>query len=228
MTLTLTQHVLLVEPDKTVKQHLGFKLEEQNFIVTGVDNSLEAIELLRNPNHTVDLLVLNCINSTKYLREIGNKIPIIILSSNSAESDRVVGLELGADDYITKPFSVREFVARCKALLRRNHFSKEPEVGLHSYKELKIYPKECRVFTSNEEISLAPKEYRLLEFFMRFPYRAWDREALIIKVWGEEFLGGPKTVDVHVRWLRQKIEKDPSNPEYIITVRGFGYRFGTS
>jgi two-component system phosphate regulon response regulator PhoB len=155
------------------------------------------------------------------------EIPILILSARGSELDRVVGLEVGADDYLPKPFGMRELIARCRALLRRYQWSPST-VGnsILACKDIVLYQEELRVVVAGQEVALSPKEFRLLELFMRAPNRVWSREDLIQAVWGDDFMGDRKTVDVHIRWLREKIEPDPSHPQYIITLRGFGYRFG--
>jgi two-component system phosphate regulon response regulator PhoB len=154
-------------------------------------------------------------------------VPIMILSAKGTEMDRVVGLELGADDYLAKPFGMRELVARCRALLRRHHGLAQPEADpVMQFQDITLNPKECRVFLKGEEINLSPKEFRILELFMSQPRRVWSRDQIIDKVWGHDFMGDNKTVDVHIRWIREKIELDPSKPEYLTTVRGFGYRLG--
>jgi two-component system phosphate regulon response regulator PhoB len=143
--------------------------------------------------------------------------------------DRVVGLEVGADDYLTKPFGTRELIARCRALLRRSHQTphQPPEQSqILRFQDIELYPHECRVILSGQEINLSPKEFRMLELFMGSPRRVWSRKHLLERVWGPDFIGDSKTVDVHIRWLREKLEEDPSNPQYLQTVRGFGYRFG--
>jgi two-component system phosphate regulon response regulator PhoB len=169
-----------------------------------------------------------------------------MLSAKGTETDRVVGLEVGADDYLTKPFGMRELVARCRALLRRQHQFQPPSSTNSvnnsgsivvpenipkaspslSYQDIGMYPEECRVIVRNVEINLSPKEYKILELFLRHPKRVWSRDQLLERVWGHDFIGDSKTVDVHIRWLREKLELDPSRPIHLVTVRGFGYRLG--
>ncbi|MFM6199273.1 MAG: winged helix-turn-helix domain-containing protein, partial [Dolichospermum sp.] len=128
--------------------------------------------------------------------------------------------------YLTKPFSMRELVARCRALLRRQRLSILPPTSILRHKDITLNSCECRVMVRGEEVNLSPKEFRLLELFMNYTRRVWSREQLLDQVWGPDFIGDSKTVDVHIRWLREKLEIDPSHPECIVTVRGFGYRFG--
>jgi two-component system phosphate regulon response regulator PhoB len=149
----------------------------------------------------------------------------LVVSARDTETDRVLGLEVGADDYLIKPFGMRELVARCRALLRRQR-TPLPTISSVEHFDLHLYPGECRVSRAGFDIRLSPKEYRLLELFMQNPKRVWSREQLIEQVWGVDYIGDSKTVDVHIRWLREKIEDDPSNPTKLVTVRGFGYRFG--
>jgi two-component system phosphate regulon response regulator PhoB len=148
-----------------------------------------------------------------------------MVSARDTETDRVLGLELGADDYLVKPFGIRELVARCRALLRRHQASDQQPSELKA-DNLSLFPAECRVCLDGLELKLSPKEFKLLELFMQNPKRVWSREQLIEQVWGFDYIGDNKTVDVHIRWLREKIEEDPSNPSKLVTVRGFGYRFG--
>jgi two-component system phosphate regulon response regulator PhoB len=213
-------------------------LEEEGFEVMAVSEGRSALSLLQEfavSDHqpALDLVILdlmlpqvNGLDICRMLRYHGNVIPILMLSAKASETDRVLGLEVGADDYLTKPFSMRELIARCRALIRRQGFIQPASHACRQFRDLSLYPQECRVLLRGEEINLAPKEYRLLELFMSYPRRVWSREQLIEQVWGLDFLGDTKTVDVHIRWLREKLERDPSQPEYIITVRGFGYRFG--
>ena len=148
-----------------------------------------------------------------------------MVSARDSEADRVRGLEVGADDYLVKPFGMRELVARCRALLRRSLSSTAmPQVLEHA--NLRLYPEECRVTRDGIDVNLSPKEYRLLELFMQHPRRVWSRDKLLQHIWGHDYFGDSKTVDVHIRWLREKLENNPSAPEHLVTVRGFGYRFG--
>jgi two-component system phosphate regulon response regulator PhoB len=159
------------------------------------------------------------------LRKAGDATPILVVSARDSEADRVLGLEVGADDYLIKPFGMRELVARCRALLRRSSTGASPSKQV-VHGNLCLYPEECRVTRDGLDVNLSPKEYRLLELFMQHPRRVWSRDKLLEQVWGHDYFGDSKTVDVHIRWLREKLEVNPSAPEHLVTVRGFGYRFG--
>ena len=177
-------------------------------------------------------LMLPGLNGLELCRKIRNEelyTPILILSAKGNESDRVLGLEVGADDYLTKPFGISELIARCRALLRRSKRGKEKKQKIETiieYKNIKMFTEECRVTNFNQEIILSPKEFKLLELFIKNPKRVWSRDLILEKIWAIDFIGDTKTVDVHVRWLREKLEENPSAPKIIKTVRGFGYRFG--
>lgn len=236
--LPSTHRILLVEDDQLIRDMIAFNLQEEGYEVIQAQNGREALNIFEEDNsgnfaEKIDLIILdlmlpeiNGLDICRLLRYKGSTIPILILSARAAETDRVLGLEIGADDYVTKPFSMKELVARCRALFRRNSFNNSNSHEVRQFKDIILFPQECRVLVRGEEINLSPKEFRILELFMTYPKRVWDREQLIENIWGVDFFGDTKTVDVHIRWLREKIEKDPSNPEYIITVRGFGYRFG--
>lgn len=233
--------VLLVEDEELIRETVALALSEEGYEVLMAEDGRSALNFscraddghyLEFPD--VDLIILdlmlpyvNGLDLCRLIRHQGNSVPILILSAKGSETDRVVGLEVGADDYLTKPFGMRELVARCRALLRR-HRQAQPQTAGSSlrFQDIILYPQECRVTVRNEEINLSPKEFRILELFMSNPRRVWSREQLIEKVWGPDFMGDSKTVDVHIRWLREKMEIDPSRPEYLTTVRGFGYRFG--
>lgn len=158
--------------------------------------------------------------------------PILMLTARDDEIDRVVGLEVGADDYLTKPFSMRELLARVKALLRRVRLIKEDAIVVKEqdsevlrFGRLVIDLNRHEIRRNNEVINLKPKEYELLICLAKHPGRVYSREMLLEQIWGWEYIGNSRTVDVHIRWLREKIEDDPANPRHLITVRSAGYRF---
>ena len=240
----IASRILVVEDEELIREMLVMALEEEGYEVVAVNDGQAALSFLHEPEpgagqYPFDLLILdlmlpqiNGLDICRLLRHQGNPIPILILSAKGSETDRVLGLEVGADDYLTKPFSMRELIARTRALLRRQRLlesNKPPSPAqpqVLQYKEITLYPLECRALVRGEEVSLAPKEFRLLELFMSYPRRVWTRDQLLDQIWGSDFVGDSKTVDVHIRWMREKIERDPSHPEYIVTIRGFGYRFG--
>jgi len=233
--------VLVVEDEELIREMLVLALEGEGYEVDTATDGRLAVEQLQsfdassvnNNEATFDLVILdlmlpqiNGLDICRLVRHQGNPVPILMLSAKGSETDRVLGLEVGADDYLSKPFSMRELVARCRALLRRQRLITTTEPPVLNYKEITLYPQECRVLVRGEEVNLSPKEFRLLELFMSYTRRVWSREQLLDQVWGPDFVGDSKTVDVHIRWLREKLEQEPSRPEYIVTVRGFGYRFG--
>jgi two-component system phosphate regulon response regulator PhoB len=233
-----TSRVLVVEDEELIREMLVVALEGEGYEVLTACDGRAAIEYLKSCEQNageppLDLVILdlmlpqiNGLDICRLIRHQGNSVPILILSAKGSETDRVLGLEVGADDYLTKPFSMRELVARCRALLRRQRLSSTPQVSILKYKDVSLNLQECRVIVRGQEVSLSPKEFRLLELFMSYTRRVWSREQLLDQVWGPDFVRDSKTVDVHIRWLREKLEQDPSHPEYIVTVRGFGYRFG--
>jgi two-component system phosphate regulon response regulator PhoB len=228
--------ILVVEDEELIRDMVVLAMEAEGYAIATAADGRTALALLQaepTVGEPFDLVILdlmlpqiNGLDICRLLRHQGNQLPILILSAKGSETDRVLGLEVGADDYLTKPFSMRELVARCRALLRRQRLVGVPQLAMLQFKEITLYPQECRVVVRGQEVNLSPKEFRLLELFMNHPRRVWSREHLLDQVWGVDFVGDSKTVDVHIRWLREKLELDPSHPEYIITVRGFGYRFG--
>lgn len=231
-----TGRIMVVEDENLIREMIVIALKEEGYEVIASSDGRQALNILQNTedNETVpDLIILdlmlpqvNGLDICRLLRYQGNIVPILIVSAKASETDRVLGLEVGADDYLSKPFSMRELIARCRALIRRQRLITQPQSSSREYRDIKMFTQECRVVVRGVEANLSPKEFKLLELFMSYPRRVWSREQLIEQVWGIDFLGDTKTVDVHIRWLREKIEKDPSQPEYLITVRGFGYRFG--
>lgn len=238
--LAQKNRILLVEDEDLIREMVVVALEEEGYDVHTAVDGRKALNILQTPDlirekFAPDLIILdlmlpeiNGLDICRLLRYGGDITPILIVSAKSSETDRVLGLEVGADDYLTKPFSMRELVARCRALLRRQKYTSSPSntSSVQKYRDISLFSQECRVMVRGSEVNLSPKEFRLLELFMSYPRRVWSREQLIDQVWGGDFLGDTKTVDVHIRWLREKLEEEPSKPEYLITVRGFGYRFG--
>ncbi|MCY7273734.1 MAG: response regulator transcription factor [Phormidesmis sp. CAN_BIN44] len=242
--------VLIVEDEDLIRDTIALTLSEEGYeVLTAADgrSALEAIQhatgkssqspsRFPNPSDSskLDLIILdlmlpyiNGLDLCRLVRRDGNSIPILMLSAKGTETDRVVGLEVGADDYLTKPFGMRELVARCRALLRRHQqFQTSSQAPTLKFQDIVVFPQECRVTVRGEEVNFSPKEFKLLELFVGYTKRVWSRDQLLEKIWGPDFIGDSKTVDVHIRWLREKLEIDPSNPEYLVTVRGFGYRFG--
>ncbi|GAB4375988.1 MAG: response regulator transcription factor [Elainellaceae cyanobacterium] len=235
--------VLVIEDEELIRETVALALAEEGYDVMTAEDGRKGLELVCRATGketsyldvaSFDLIILdlmlpyvNGLDLCRLVRHEGNSVPILMLSAKGTETDRVVGLEVGADDYLTKPFGMRELVARCRALLRRHrHAQLQAQDSTLRFQEIVLYPQECRVTVRGDEINLSPKEFRILELFMSNPRRVWSREQLIERIWGPDFMGDSKTVDVHIRWLREKLELDPSHPEYLLTVRGFGYRFG--
>lgn len=225
--------VMIVEDEATIRETVALALTEQGYNVIPAEDGRTALEAARN-HPDLDLMILdlmlpqlNGLDLCRVLRTEGNHVPILMLTARDTETDRVVGLELGADDYLTKPFGMMELVARCRSLLRRqSRIESRDRSQSVRFGSISLNSQECRVMVGSNEVNLSPKEFRLLELFIKHPRRVWSREQLLEKIWGADFIGDSKTVDVHIRWLREKLETDPSAPEYLVTVRGFGYRFG--
>ncbi len=236
--LAHTNRILLIEDEDLIRDMVTVALEEEGYEVYTANNGRSALNMLQSHDFSrakliPDLIILdlmlpevNGLDICRLLRYQGDITPILVVSAKSSETDRVLGLEVGADDYLSKPFSMRELIARCRALLRRQRYTSSSPSSVQKYRDISLFPQECRVTVRGIEVNLSPKEFKLLELFMGYPRRVWSREQLIEQVWGADFLGDTKTVDVHIRWLREKLEQEPSQPEYLITVRGFGYRFG--
>ncbi len=230
-------NILVVEDDTSLRETLVYNLSRQEYSVQAVGDGLTALKAART-NHPdlvlLDLMLpgLDGIEVCRILRQEMN-MPILILTARDDEIDRVIGLEIGADDYITKPFSMRELLARVKAHLRRDRLIRQevrPQAEIASqdvltYGNLTLDLGRREVLLDNAPIALKPKEFELLLFLVQHHRQALSRQFLLERVWGWEFAGGTRTVDVHVHWLREKIETDPSNPSRIVTVRGTGYRF---
>lgn len=225
--------LLIVEDDDTIRETIREALFIEGFDVSACADGQAALELIQQRKDTpyalvvLDLMLpgMNGLELCRRLRAAGDQTPILVVSARDHEMDRVLGLEVGADDYLGKPFGMRELVARARALMRRSYTQAAPAQVL-TQGNLRLYPEECRVTRDGQEVNLSPKEYRLLELFMQHPRRVWSRDKLLEQIWGHDYFGDSKTVDVHIRWLREKLEENPSDPAYLQTVRGFGYRFG--
>lgn len=225
--------LLVVEDDESIRETIREALELEGFSVEACSNGRDALQMLQRASEgqfslvVLDLMLpgLGGLDVCRQLRQHSNQTPILVVSARDTETDRVLGLEVGADDYLVKPFGMRELVARCRALLRRSS-SQTSRAKVLEHANLCIYQDECRVTRDGVEVNLSPKEYRLLELFMQNPRRVWSRDQLLEQLWGIDYIGDSKTVDVHIRWLREKLEASPSAPVHLITVRGFGYRFG--
>ncbi len=229
--------ILLVEDDKSIRLTVSETLSSEGFRVSSFKDGLSALDFINNDiKKDVDLIILDLmlpgLNGLELCRKIRNDedyTPILILSAKDNESDRVLGLEVGADDYLTKPFGLNELIARSRALIRRSKRNKkyiEKSKTVLEFNHIKMFLEECRVTSFDKEITLSPKEFKLLELFLKNPKRVWSRDLILEKIWEIDFIGDTKTVDVHVRWLREKLEEDPSAPKFLKTVRGFGYKFG--
>jgi DNA-binding response OmpR family regulator len=229
--------ILVVEDDLTLLETLEYNLSAAGYEVTTATDGLVALDIARTEQP--DMLVLDVmlpqldgLEVCRILRR-ESSVPILMLTARADEVDRVVGLEMGADDYLVKPFSMRELLARVKAQLRRVRLLRDEfsdsgeEVGPDrlTYRDLTIDLGRHEARWQGEPLRLKPKEYDLLVFLARNKGIALSRNLILERVWGWDYDGGSRTVDVHVRWLREKIEDDPANPERIVTVRGVGYCF---
>jgi two-component system response regulator RegX3 len=223
--------ILLVEDEDGLADSVRYSLESEGFDVIVADSGLSGMEAARTSGPDLVLLDLmlpemSGLDVCRQIRSFSD-VPIIMLTAKDSEADKVTGLELGADDYMTKPFSMRELIARVRAHLRRSARSgvlaKTNEVLRGGPIELDIDAHEARV--NGEEVKLRPKEFELLESLMRRKNRLAARHMLIDEVWGTSYFGDTKTLDVHIKRLRQKLEEDSSEPKHILTVRGLGYKF---
>lgn len=230
-----TPKVLVVDDETYIVELVKFNLEKEGFRVIVAYDGLNALEMVKSESPDLILLdiMLPNIDGLQVCRTLKqdpscNTIPIIMLTAKGEEFDTVLGLEMGADDYIKKPFSPREMVARVKARLRAlKILEAEKAIGKKIYvvKDLIVIPDKYEAFMGEDKLELTPKEFELLTLMTSNPGKVFTREALLEKVWGYEFSGDTRTVDVHIRHLRQKLKDDSSFPVYIETVRGVGYRF---
>lgn len=229
--------VLVVEDEPTLLETLEYNLARQDYEVHTATDGLTALEIARRERPDVIVLdiMLPGLDGFEVCRILRQEmsVPILMLTARTDEVDKVVGLEMGADDYLTKPFSMRELLARVKALLRRVRLIREELVAENStvsgeeltFGDLTIDLTRGEVLLRGEPLRLKPKEYELVVFLARNRGMVLSRDRILERVWGWDYDGGTRTIDVHVRWLREKIEPDPAHPIRIVTVRGVGYRF---
>ena len=231
--------ILVVDDDKNLLEVIRYNLVNESYSVILAENGTQAVEIARQEKP--DLIILDVmlpeIDGLEVCRILRKEmsIPILMLSAKIDEIDKVVGLELGADDYIAKPFSVRELMARVRATLRRGRLTEQKNTSKTQDEtkqrtvlkghDLELDTVRHNVSLKGAPLTLTPKEFELLAFLMRFKGQVFGREQLMEKVWGYTFDGSKRTVDVHIRWLRQKIEENPEKPKILITIIGFGYKF---
>ena len=220
--------VLVVEDEESYSDALAYVLRKEGFEVAVAQTGPEALADFER--HGADIVLLDLMlpglpgtEVCRQLRQVSN-VPVIMVSAKDAEVDKVVGLELGADDYVTKPYSPRELVARIRAVLRRGHDQDLAPTTLESGR-VRMDVERHVVSVNGDDIRLPLKEFELLEMFLRNSGRVLTRGQLIDRVWGADYVGDTKTLDVHVKRLRAKIEPDPTNPRYLVTVRGLGYKY---
>ena len=234
----MAEKILVVDDEISLQETLTYNLKKQGYDVETTGSGTEAIELARQ--NQPDLIILDVmlpgLDGFEVCRILRQEMstPVLMLTARDDEIDRVVGLEVGADDYLAKPFSMRELIARVKAMLRRIRLDREaaliaeaarPEAMIMTFDNLCIDMTRREIKVNDQVVPFKPKEYELLTFFAQHKGQVLSREFILERVWGWDFIGDSRTVDVHVRWLREKIEADPANPERIVTVRGAGYRF---
>jgi len=225
--------ILVVDDETPIVELIKFNLEREGYKVLEAFDGIRALEIIKK--EIPDLIILDImlpgmsgLEVCKHIRnyEKTAEIPIIMLSARGEEVDKILGLELGADDYMVKPFSPRELVARVKARLRRLEIKDGKKEDVIKIKDIVIDQERFAVFVKGKKMDFTPKEFELLKLLASNPGKVFTREYLLEKIWGYEFLGDTRTVDVHIRHIRQKIEDNPAEPIYIETVRGVGYRFG--
>ncbi|MDX2242539.1 MAG: response regulator transcription factor [Leptolyngbyaceae cyanobacterium bins.302] len=242
--------ILIAGYSEQAQGEIATILRQEGYEVVTTQSGTKALELICDSAQSLstrqpDLMILDTalpdtdgLELCRILRQARCYLPILIVSDRGSESDRVAGLDSGADDYLVKPFGTRELIARCHALLRRSFPGQPQKPETKSMQELKevqeqalsfedilLYPDSCRVVVRGKEVALSPREFQLLKFLIAHPRRDWSRIQLLKGIWGKPSLN-PKTVDVHIRWLRQKLEVDYKNPKYLQTIASVGYRLG--
>lgn len=227
----MTEKVLIIDDEEHIVELIRYNLQASGYVTFEAYNGIEGLKLAKQelPDLVLLDLMLPGIDGLEVCKRLRSdeklkNIPIIMLTAKSEEIDKILGLELGADDYITKPFSVRELNARVKALLRRIN-TQEVENDTFSFNDVEIDYFKHEVKKGGVKVDLTLKEFELLDILVKNKGKVLTRDLLLDKIWGYEYVGETRTVDVHIRHLRQKLEEDDRNPRYIETVRGIGYRF---
>ena len=227
------ERILIVEDERAVARGLEYGLTSEGFTVLWADTGQRALELAHSQNPHLILLDIRLpdvsgFDVCRQLRTEGKRMPILMLTARDEEVDKVLGLELGADDYVVKPYSLRELISRIRALLRRAYgdladVSKEDRL---TFGEIEVDLERLQVYRQGRLVNLTPTEFRLLRYLVTHPDRPFSRDALIEAIWGyDSDIGSQRTVDVHMRHLRKKLEDNPSDPRWLVTVRGIGYKF---
>jgi two-component system, OmpR family, response regulator RegX3 len=222
--------ILVVEDEESLADTVRYNLEREGYSVAVASDGRKALDRFRTEGPSLVILDLmlpemSGLDVCRQIRQISN-VPIIMVTAKDSEADKVAGLEIGADDYVTKPFSVRELVSRVRAHLRRAGMrAAEPEDGVLSGGPVSLDVAKHEVLIRGETVGFPPKEFELLEAFLRRQGRLLTRDFLIEEVWGAGYFGDTKTLDVHVKRLRKKVEQDPHQPKHLVTVRGLGYKF---
>ena len=229
MVSTMGSKILVVEDEPALLEALRYNFSREGYQVVTASDGAEAVEQARQQRPDVivlDLMLpkLDGLEVCRILRR-DMTVPILMLTAKGEEVDRVVGLEMGADDYVTKPFSLRELLARVRAMLRRAGMPAAPQgEDVIRAGDLEVDPARRQASMNGVPLVLKPREFDLLAFLARSQGLVFTREQLLEKVWGYRYAGDSRTVDVHVHWLRQKLERDPQNPQHLVTVRGVGYK----
>ncbi|KAF0194323.1 MAG: winged helix family two component transcriptional regulator [Bacillota bacterium] len=225
----MARKVLIVDDEENIRSSLSYALKQEGYSVFSAETGIEALRLARELKPDVVLLdrMLPGLDGVEVCRQLraDSDVPIIMVTARDSEIDTVVGLEVGADDYITKPFSLSVLLARIRAIMRRSDARKEKDSGDSiAYGPFTLYPSKYVAFKEETDMHLTPKLFEMLLFLVKSPGRVFTRDDLLERVWGMDYAGETRTVDVHITWLRKKMELDPSTPEYLLTVRGVGYK----
>ncbi len=221
--------ILVVDDEKLIVKGIKFSLEQDDYEVDCAYDGEEGLNKIKENVYDLVLLdlMLPKLNGYDVCREVRefSDVPVIMLTAKDQDMDKIMGLEYGADDYVTKPFNIIEVKARIKAILRRAAKKEEKEMSTCVFGELTVDPENRRALVNDKDVGLTAKEFDILQLLSSNPDKIYDRDKLLTAVWGEDFYGDARTVDVHIRRLREKIEKDPGNPVYIHTKWGIGYYF---